>query len=214
MSELTHDELKEYLSYDKDTGLFTWLVNKGRAKAGSIAGSNTSDGYRQLKFKGVQYLLHRLAWFYVYGEWPKQLIDPINRIKNDNRIINLRDVSNRENCSNSNSNNTIIGAIFIKDCVDTKPWKSSIKYLGKAIHLGYFETSTEAGQAYLQALNSINTGGTLAPPKPATESKWYSFSKSKNKWIAYTKSIKGVRKDLGYFNTEQEAIDAVANQKV
>ena len=55
-----------------------------------------------LRFRStaVPTVANRLAWFYVYGEWPKQCIDHINRIKTDNRIANLRDVSHKENMAN------------------------------------------------------------------------------------------------------------------
>jgi len=55
-----------------------------------------------LKFKVGQKIIkaHCIAWALHYGEWPKQEIDHINRVKNDNRIVNLRDVSHTENMRN------------------------------------------------------------------------------------------------------------------
>lgn len=44
--------------------------------------------------------LHRMAWFYVHGEWPKGQIDHINHDRKDNRIANLRVVDNTENHRN------------------------------------------------------------------------------------------------------------------
>ena len=65
-------------------------------------GSYDRYGYIILKIKGKQYKAHRIAWFLYYGTFPKQNIDHINNIRNDNRIINLRDVPQSEN----NKNNT------------------------------------------------------------------------------------------------------------
>jgi len=50
-------------------------------------------GYIIIKINRKDYQAHRLAWLYEYGNFPKQTIDHINRIKTDNRICNLRDVS-------------------------------------------------------------------------------------------------------------------------
>lgn len=57
-------------------------------------------GYRYISFRGRHYYAHRLAWLIVKGEWPKNHIDHINGVKDDNRIANLRDVSSAENHRN------------------------------------------------------------------------------------------------------------------
>ena len=94
---ITQEELKELLDYNPETGLFTWNVYnniKNKTTAGTF-----NDGYIQIKIKQKIYQAHRLAWLYVYGEWPKGQIDHINGIRDDNRIENLRDVTNRETLS-------------------------------------------------------------------------------------------------------------------
>ena len=99
---ITQEYLKSVLYYDKDTGLFTWKISnkKGHVKEGKLAGSKDNRGYVKIQINKKDYTAHRLAWFYIYGEWPKQVIDHINRIKFDNRIENLRDVSVLENNKN------------------------------------------------------------------------------------------------------------------
>jgi hypothetical protein len=92
---MTQKKLKKIVKYDPETGIFT------KIKDGSICGYNpTCKGYGRIYINRLGYYSHRLAWLYVYGEWPKQQIDHINRIRNDNRICNLRDVSPAENMAN------------------------------------------------------------------------------------------------------------------
>lgn len=132
--EITQAELKEIVSYDQGSGKFVWKIRRGgSAKKGSICGSIDSEGYRKICIFRKIYYAHRLAWLYVYGESPKKNIDHINRIKEDNRIKNLRDVSrsdNMRNCKMKNNNTSgVTGVCWHKA---SKKWKATIgdKYLG------------------------------------------------------------------------------------
>lgn len=102
---LTHARLKELVAYDSDTGDFTRISGKNR---GERAGYQNANGYVYVYVDGREYAAHRLAWFYTYGKWPDQDIDHKDRVKNNNRIGNLRDVSKSENLLNIglNPNNT------------------------------------------------------------------------------------------------------------
>jgi hypothetical protein len=83
---VTPKRLRERLQYDPLSGLFCW------GASGKLAGSARGNGYWRVSIDGVAYHAHRLAWLYVYDEWPSGLIDHINRKRSDNRISNLRDV--------------------------------------------------------------------------------------------------------------------------
>lgn len=67
-----------------------------------------SLGYVQIKISGKLYHAHRLAWLYVYGYMPEKEIDHINRIRDDNRIANLREATSQLNSLNTGiyKNNT------------------------------------------------------------------------------------------------------------
>ena len=89
--------LESKLHYDQCSGVFTWVNSKNNR----VAGTPDYKGYISIGLNKKQYRAHRLAWFYCYGVWPKESIDHINGIKNDNRIANLRDVRDTENKRNA-----------------------------------------------------------------------------------------------------------------
>jgi hypothetical protein len=108
---MTADYLRVRLHYDPETGIFTWKPRGPGDKswntryAGEVAGFIKDDGYRQINIDGKLYRAARLAWFITHGEWPQNEIDHINRVRDDNRLVNLRDVTPTENSNNKYNNN-------------------------------------------------------------------------------------------------------------
>lgn len=146
--------INQYLNYDENTGIFTWKIGRrGRAKAGTIAGTKHPKGYIRISIDHVDYLAHRLAWIYVNGEIDDDLvIDHINGDRSDNRIENLRMVTGHQNANNRHSpllsDRGLIGASFHKP---SGRWVARIKIDNKDKYLGIFDTSEEAHQAYMTA---------------------------------------------------------------
>jgi hypothetical protein len=89
------DYIKTYFKYDSKTGVIT---RNDRLKSN---GSLDHYGYLIIKIKGKQFKAHRLAWFLYYGYFPKKELDHINHIRNDNRILNLREATRIENIQNN-----------------------------------------------------------------------------------------------------------------
>ena len=151
--ELTQARLKELLHYNPETGVFTWKVTMRGVKLGSIAGGISCYKYTQIKLDGVQYKAHRLAWLYMAGGWPDQ-IDHINQVRTDNRWLNLRNVTQRENQKNKAlRKDNATGLAGVSWHKINKKWMSHIKVDGKRIYLGYFTDKFEAICARLSANN-------------------------------------------------------------
>lgn len=137
--ELTQEILKSLLTYNPDTGLFFWKRKLRNSNTTKPAGSATEKNYIKISVFNKKYFAHRLAWLYVYGEWPPVFIDHINHNTLDNRICNLRSVSKQENSKNrfipSNNKSGHMGVIWHKD---TNKWCAQIVISKKHIHLGLF----------------------------------------------------------------------------
>lgn len=151
---ITQEKLKEHLSYNPDTGIFTWIKKPNsranRIKIGSPAGW-VENGYNLIGLFGGQYQAHKLAWLYSYGYIPKE-IDHINIKRLDNRLCNLREVSHQVNCFNfpvSKNNTTgFKGVSFIKKL---NKFRSYIVRNNKQINLGLYKTALDASIAYEKA---------------------------------------------------------------
>jgi len=139
----TKEELHELFEYDK--GILKHKVSRGRVKAGSVAGSISSSGYLCTKIDGRVYLVHRLIWLMFNGSIDKNMqIDHINRKPLDNRIQNLRLVTQQQNKFNTK----VKGYSFHKL---SNKYRARIMIDGEHIHLGLFEKERDAKDAYLKA---------------------------------------------------------------
>lgn len=178
---ISQKELKELFKYDADTGIFTRLTSThgGRWKAGTKAGSKHSAGYTQLKIGDNVYLIHRLAWLYVHGEFPQETLDHINGDKRDNRICNLRLATYREN----NCNVPVVkGKLLPKGVVRVgSKYRATIYHNYKQIHLGYFTSSDLAEKAYTSAADGYQ--GDFAHHKSQDESSSTILKWSKPTWV-------------------------------
>ena len=159
---LTQTRLHHLLHYDPESGLFTWKNPQAtNVKVGQVAGSVKSNGYLQCQIDGKRYLVHRLAWLYMTGEWPENDIDHINRIKSDNRWENLRKVTRTINAQNlrkatSTSISGLLGAHKERD-----RWSAKIRVNGRRVYLGRFDTPEEAHAAYVRAKRELHDGCTI-----------------------------------------------------
>lgn len=139
---ITQKELKERLDYAPQTGIFTYKSTRGRARAGREAGCIRKDtyNYRCIEINNKCYQAHRLAWLYVYGNFPDNEIDHINRIPLDNRIINLRDVKRGVNNRNSSRSNNPFHGVYPRG----KKWTVCFGVNNNLKHYGTYSTKEEA----------------------------------------------------------------------
>jgi hypothetical protein len=94
---LTAERLRELLDYDPETGVFTRRITTGRNrrwKAGDKVSGRPSatTGYLGIGIGKRRYAAHRLAWLWMTGEWPKNLMDHRDCDRTNNRWVNLREV--------------------------------------------------------------------------------------------------------------------------
>jgi hypothetical protein len=165
----TQEEIKKYLSYDPETGVFIWKEKQQsywpegkyqkmncmawNAKyAGKVVGTKTDAGYINIQMKMRNLRAHRLAWIYMNGDNSFTEIDHINRIKDDNRICNLRVVDRRRNTHNyllaENNHSGVRGVSWNKQFFR---WEVKIKINSESVHLGIYKDFDDAVKARYEA---------------------------------------------------------------
>jgi hypothetical protein len=154
---LTIEQVKDVLTYDPDTGNFYWRVDRSNVRAGSVAGSKISIGYTLIRLYDRQVLAHRLAWFYVYGQWPSDQVDHINGDRSDNSLKNLRLASQSQNsCNGALRSTNSSGYRGVSWSKEKNKWVSRIVKERKQYVLGYFASKEEAYYAYLKAARELH----------------------------------------------------------
>lgn len=158
---MTHERLLEYLHYDPEIGIFTWIKRLTvKTKVGSVAGvpRNGKKNYIIISFDRWPYYAHRLAWFYMRGEWPL-LIDHKDRNEMNNRFKNLRNVNQFINMSNTKVFKTNTSGYPGVSYVGYGRWQARMNVNGKFTFIGAFGSFEEAVVARKQA--ELDTRGEL-----------------------------------------------------
>ena len=130
---------------DKGRNKGEWkLLNLNKKNNGyTVVNIETNDGVRRVR-------LHRLVFYAFNPEWnimdtsKNNLIDHINGIRSDNRLSNLRNITNQHNIFNTKQSK---GYCYHKG---TKKYRATISIDGKQKHLGMFKTKTGARLKYLR----------------------------------------------------------------
>lgn len=145
---ITQERLKQLLHYQPETGVFTWIVSRRGVSAGSVAGNKHQIGYIQIGVDGKLYRAHRLAFMYMTGAFPSNLVDHANGVRDDNRFDNLREATLSENRCNA-----VMGTANTSGCKGVywlkrdSVWAAKIRYDNKAFYLGRYDSFEEAAEA-------------------------------------------------------------------
>lgn len=144
--DLTAQQLRGILDYNPETGVFV------RRSTGRAVGDKSGSGYLTIFVLGKNRNAHRLAWLHYHGRWPCHNIDHINGNRQDNRIANLRDISQSHNLQNKHHSRGVSGLVGVKRGKNGK-WCASItpERASAQLHLGTFDTPEEAQAAYMAA---------------------------------------------------------------
>lgn len=145
--------VRELLSYDPETGIFTWKVSPvGWLKPGRVAGQTNNKGYIVIGIERRSVMAHRLAWLYMTGEWPDRQVDHIDCARANNRWSNLRLATPSQQSGNArlrrDNTSGFKGVSFMRR---KNLYIAQINKGGRLKFLGYFRDPSEAHAAYVAA---------------------------------------------------------------
>lgn len=146
---MTLERLKSVVHYDPVIGIFLWKERTAnRVHYGDFALSKDAYGYYKFMVDGHSSPVHRAAWFYMTGEWPKNDIDHINGIRSDNRFCNLRQAERYQNLRNMRSRGGTSKFKGVSFDPARGKWKAQIQIMGKNKYIGRYASEEEAAIAY------------------------------------------------------------------
>lgn len=158
---LLNYELANFLFEYVPDGTLRWKNPRARnRKKGATVGGRRKDGRQQvmlhLEGKSYLFLIYRIIWLLHNKEWPKNTIDHINGDATDDRIENLRDISQKGNNENRHSalSTNSTGVLGVHIC--RNKYRANIGITGedgvsKQVYLGVFDDIQSAEQAYSEA---------------------------------------------------------------
>lgn len=158
------ETLRKVFHYDPDTGKLLWnyrpvseFLSQKEQQRWNTRYANThifttnNKGYLIVGLNKVRHTVHRIVWAIHYGTWPTYQIDHINRERWDNRIENLREVTNTENQRNrSKQRNNTSGHNGIRKSINGK-WEVRKCWGITHYSLGTYNNLKDAIQARKQA---------------------------------------------------------------
>jgi hypothetical protein len=148
------ERVKELLHYDPATGLFHWKVYRNsQAQAGEQAGCVDSvTGYVRIRIDLRKYPAHRLAVLLMTGQWPEHQVDHRNGNRADNRWVNLRPATSRQNAHHTIwPNSHGFKGVNKQSRCRSRPYIARINVNGVRRSLGYYATAEEAYAVYCKA---------------------------------------------------------------
>lgn len=138
--------LREKFIYEPGTGALTW--REGRHAGQAV--KTMIRGYLVARVMDTGLKAHRIAWTHYYGRRPGPILDHINRNRVDNRILNLREVTQSQNRRNSSLPVTnTSGFRGVCWCKTRERWLAHLNHKDfKTASLGRFKTKEAAARAY------------------------------------------------------------------
>lgn len=148
MENITPAELRRLIMFEE--GKYYWRFRSSEYFSNEISANawnaknagketlicDTGIGYLRARILGKSYLAHRVIWAYHYGEWPSDQIDHINHDRSDNRIENLRVVSQMVNAKNQKrSKRNKSGFTGVHWCAAKRRWRATIKVGNRYLYL-------------------------------------------------------------------------------
>lgn len=146
--DLTAETVRAKFFYDPDLGELYRRLSRGKLKKvyPTAPGKGRKRKYHQVGIGRGLYLVHRVIWLYMIGDWPVNLIDHVDCDPSNNRWENLREATASQNGGNQRLRKGTLhglkGIALIKG-----RWVARIKDR----HIGCYDTKEEAHAAYVKA---------------------------------------------------------------
>ena len=161
--EIEVAQLGEALSYEPDTGLFTWRVRpvshfQGTEKRDAVGCANNwnsrwagkpalthlgSHGYFCGKVFKSGVLAHRCAYALMTGSWPMLWMDHISGIRTDNRWSNLRPCDRNQSIRNRGSFGNTCEYVGVSWNKKLQGYVGRVYHEGKSHHCGFSSNDPE-----------------------------------------------------------------------
>ena len=145
MPNLSQKLVKDLFNYDPATGVLVRVKQTGsRALIGDTPWKD-AYGYLNIAIHGKKYKVHRIIWLWYYGYMPESIVEHKDRNPENNKIDNLREVSQSCNLKNTKvriDNTSGIKGVHLDSF--TNKWRASISVNGVTKKLGRFQSFEEA----------------------------------------------------------------------
>ena len=153
MDKLDQDRLNKLFYFDKNTKELKRKIKTGNSThVDDVVGTNNGKGRLKVEISGKSHYLSRVIWTMFNGDIPKKMqVDHINKVRNDNRPCNLRlltNVENNKNKTKSKKNKSGVTGVY---ATKNNRFIASIRVDWKLIHIGVFQTISEAAKARKRA---------------------------------------------------------------
>lgn len=169
--DFTWAELDALLKYEPLTGKLIWKTNihSKSVVPNTEAGCVAKSGYRVITLFGLSYPAHHVAWFLHHKVWAEGQLDHQNQQRDDNRLVNLREVTKAENAQNrSRRRETVTGEHGIWFDRRRNKYVAEITMNGKRVYLKRFDNADDAvseRQTKLKELGFHDNHGSISTIK-------------------------------------------------
>lgn len=161
-NRISPEELNKQFNYDPETGILTWKFSKKGRRTNQALGNLNSGGYLRVGVNYQEYLVHRIIWTMVKGEWPVTDIDHIDGVTTNNKWDNLRLATESQNIQNQKKGHKGSASKYLGVSRNWgSSWRAEICINRVNKHLGTFATEEEAYAAYLEAKRKLHITNTL-----------------------------------------------------